>query len=59
MVENAFAETLREGEPVRRRKIYPRLPFLGAAILKRLRRNPELHGVSSLFEPVVLFTVSV
>jgi hypothetical protein len=29
---------------VRRREIDPRLPFLGAAIVKRFWRNPELHG---------------
>jgi len=32
MVEDALAETLIEGQPVRRREINPRLPFLGAAI---------------------------
>jgi hypothetical protein len=40
------AETLIEGQPVRRRKIDPRLPFLGAAIRKRFWRNPELHKSS-------------
>jgi hypothetical protein len=28
---------------MRRREIDPRLPFLGAAIIKRFWRNPELH----------------
>ena len=43
VVENPLAEILHEGQPVRSRKIDARLPFLGAAILKRFRRNPELH----------------
>ena len=45
MIEDAFAEPLIEGQPVRRREIDPRLPFLGAVVLKRFRRNPELHGI--------------
>src|ERR1700758_238770 len=45
MVEDALAETVHEGQPVRSRQIDPRLPLLGAAVPKRLRRNPELHGV--------------
>jgi hypothetical protein len=47
VVEDPLAEALREGEPVRRRKVDPRLPLLGAALFKRFRRNPELHGLSS------------
>ena len=42
VVENPFAETVHEGEPVRGRKIDARLPFLGAA-LQAVRRNPDLH----------------
>jgi hypothetical protein len=33
---------MREGEPMRGRKIDPRLPFFGAA-LQTIRRNPDLH----------------
>src|SRR5664279_4971117 len=43
MVEDAFAEALVEGQPVRGREVDPRLPFLGAVLAKRFRRNPELH----------------
>ena len=43
MVEDALAETVDEGQPVRGGEIDPRLPFLGAVIIERLRRNPELH----------------
>ena len=45
VVEDAFAEAVHAGEPVRGGEIDPRLPFLGAAFGKRLRRNPELHGI--------------
>jgi hypothetical protein len=45
VIEDALAKTLIEGQPVRRREIDPRLPFLGAVVFKRLRRNPELHDV--------------
>src|SRR5260370_3601291 len=44
MVEDSLAEIVHEGQPVRRRKIDPRLPLLGAAIPECFRRNPELHG---------------
>src|ERR1700722_6560630 len=44
VIEDALAETVIEVQPVRRREIDPRLPFLGAVVIKRLRRNPELHG---------------
>ena len=44
MVENALAKTLVEGQPVRGGEIDPRLPFLGAVVFQRFRRNPELHG---------------
>src|SRR6202790_4035256 len=43
VVEDALAEIVHVGEAMRRREIDPRLPFLGAAIVKRLWRNPELH----------------
>src|SRR5580698_7051739 len=43
MIEDAFTKTLVEGEPMRRRQIDPRLPFLRAAFAERFRRNPELH----------------
>jgi len=43
VVEDPLAETLHEGQSVRSRKIDARLPFLGAVVPKRLRRNPELH----------------
>src|SRR6202011_105391 len=43
MVEDALAKALVEGEAMRGREIHPRLPFLGAAVIERLRRNPELH----------------
>src|SRR5712672_160903 len=43
VVEDPLAETLHEGQPVRSRKIDARLPFLGAVIPERFRRNPELH----------------
>ena len=45
MVEDAFAEPMHVGQPMRSREIDPRLPFLGAAMVKRLRRNPELHAI--------------
>src|ERR1700676_3204509 len=44
VVEDSLAEAVHEGEAMRSRQIDARLPFLGAAIGKRLRRNPELHG---------------
>jgi hypothetical protein len=34
-------------------KVDPRLPFLGAALAKRLRRNPELHERAP-FWPVLI-----
>jgi hypothetical protein len=43
VIENAFAETVHEGQPMRGRKINPCLPLLGAHIPERLRRNPVLH----------------
>ncbi len=43
VVEDAQAEALVEGQPVRGGEIDPRLPFLGAVIIERFRRNPELH----------------
>src|ERR1700722_15888459 len=43
MVEDAFAKAVHEGQPMRGGKVNPRPPFLGAAVAKRLRRNPELH----------------
>jgi hypothetical protein len=48
MVEDAFGKTLVEGQPVRSGKVDPRLPFFGAVILQRIRRNPELHGILPL-----------
>ena len=44
VVEDPLAETLHEGQAMRRRKVDARLPFLGAVIPERFRRNPELHG---------------
>jgi hypothetical protein len=44
MVEDAFAKTLVESEPMRGRKVDPRLPFFRAAVVERVRRNPELHA---------------
>jgi hypothetical protein len=44
VVEDSLAETVHVGEPMRRREIDPRLPFLGAGVPERFRRNPELHG---------------
>src|SRR5205807_2440103 len=48
VVENAFIEAVHDGEPVSGGKIDPRLPFLSAALRKRLWRNPELHWRFSL-----------
>src|SRR5436305_2498719 len=43
VVEDALTETVHEGQPVRSREVDTRLPFIGAVIPERLRRNPELH----------------
>ena len=51
MIEDALAETVHERQPVRGRQIDPRLPFLGANVRKRRRRNPELHERSPCFRP--------
>ena len=46
VVENTLAKAMHEREPVRRRKIDPRLPLLGAIFLDNVRQNPDLHGLS-------------
>jgi len=43
MVEDAFGKTQVEGQPVRRGEIDPRLPFLGAGVIERLRRDLVVH----------------
>jgi hypothetical protein len=43
VVEDAFGKALVERQPMRGGEIDPRLPFLGAVVLQRIRRNPELH----------------
>jgi hypothetical protein len=43
MVEDALAEPLHEGQPVRGSQIDTRLPFIGAVVSERLRRNPVVH----------------
>src|SRR4051795_6808997 len=43
MVENAFTEAVHESQAVRGGQVDTRLPFVGAVIPERLRRNPVLH----------------